>query len=471
MPTDVTTQPVDIARLGEHLDPAAADRLADAARSAARGLDGRVVWNISSTAAGGGVAEMLRPLVAYGRGAGVDVRWVVIDGDPDFFTITKRLHHGLHGRPGSPGDLGADERAHVAAVTATNHSELRAVMRPGDIAICHDPQTAWLVPLLVDDGLRVVWRCHIGTHVDNEWTRRAWQFIAAVEGAHRLVFSRDQYVPDRLRARATVIQPSIDPASAKNRPLDDDQVLGILGHVGVLRAPAPHTTSFRRDDGTPGRVDRVADLVHAGPAATPDQPMVVQVSRWDPLKDMAGVMQSFAEHVDGGLDAHLVLAGPNVSGVVDDPEGAEVLIDCLEQWRSLPHECRSRIQLACLPMADLEENATIVNALQRHVTVVVQKSFEEGFGLTVAEAMWKGTPVVASRVGGIQDQIVDGESGVLVDPDDRTELGRALVELLDDPDRAKTLGEGGRARVRDNFLADRHLSQFAALLGEVADER
>jgi trehalose synthase len=204
--------------------------------------------------------------------------------------------------------------------------------------------------------------------------------------------------------------------------------------------------------------------------AGPDVPMVVQISRWDPLKDMAGVMHAFAEHVEDGVEAQLVLAGPNVSGVADDPEAAEVLDDCITQWRELPHECRSRIVLACLPMADSEENAVMVNALQRHAAVVVQKSLEEGFGLTVAEAMWKARPLVASRVGGIQDQVVDGVTGVLIEPTDGAALGRAVGELLADPDRANAMGAAGKERVRERFLGNRHLLQYAEMLIELARE-
>jgi trehalose synthase len=139
--------------------------------------------------------------------------------------------------------------------------------------------------------------------------------------------------------------------------------------------------------------------------------MVVQIARWDRQKDMVGVLRGFADFVVGDGGAQLVLAGPVVTAVADDPEAAAVFDECLEAWRHLPHHARTRIALACLPMADVRENAVIVNALQRHATVVVQKSLAEGFGLTVSEAMYKRRPVIASAVGGIVSQIVDGESG------------------------------------------------------------
>jgi trehalose synthase len=212
------------------------------------------------------------------------------------------------------------------------------------------------------------------------------------------------------------------------------------------------------------------DVVRTGPPPDPDVPLVVQVSRWDGLKDMAGVMRGFAEFVVGDHETQLVLAGPVVSAVADDPEGAEVLRDCWEVWRRLPHHARSRVALACIPMADLEENAIIVNALQRHASVIVQKSLAEGFGLTVAEAMWKGRPVVASRIGGIQDQIVDGESGVLLDdPLDLAAFGAAVTRLLTDPSLAERIGRGARERVRDRFTSPRSLLDYLAIIRKVLE--
>jgi trehalose synthase len=193
--------------------------------------------------------------------------------------------------------------------------------------------------------------------------------------------------------------------------------------------------------------------------------MVLQASRWDSLKDMRGVMEAFAEYVAPVTDAHLVLAGPAVHGVADDPEAAQILTDCVHGWRELPHAARSRVHLACVPMTDPDEAAAIVNALQRHCTIAVQKSFAEGFGLTVAEAMWKSRPVVASAVGGIVEQIVHRETGLLVDdPADRAEFGDALCALLGDPVEAERLGVNARVRATELFLGDRHLEQWAALL-------
>jgi trehalose synthase len=164
-----------------------------------------------------------------------------------------------------------------------------------------------------------------------------------------------------------------------------------------------------------------------------------------------------------------VLAGPSTAAVADDPEGPEVLAEINSQASRMPDAVRERIHLFSLPMNDLQENAAIVNALQRRADVVVQKSIAEGFGLTVAEAMWKARPVVASAVGGIQDQIVDGESGVLVEPDDLDGFANAVAGLLDNPARAEWMGHNARERVRGAFLGARHLEQYVDLFEGVVN--
>jgi trehalose synthase len=180
------------------------------------------------------------------------------------------------------------------------------------------------------------------------------------------------------------------------------------------------------------------------------------------------VLDGFVRYVDG--PAQLVLAGPAVTGVDDDPEGEVVWNETRAAWSRLSSADRSRVHLAAIPMADPVENALVVNALQRHASVVAQKSLAEGFGLTVAEAMWKSRPVVASAVGGIIDQIMDGKTGLLVrDPSDLRSFGAAVQRLLSDEADASQLGREARAHVAQRFLGDRHLLQYAALLEELGD--
>lgn len=159
-----------------------------------------------------------------------------------------------------------------------------------------------------------------------------------------------------------------------------------------------------------------------------------------------------------------MLAGPEVLLVADDPEDVAVFAAVIEARDRLPRAVGELGHLAELPMRDTEENAAIVNAPQRSATVAVQKSLAEGFGLTVAEAMWKGRPVVASHVGGIADQVVDGETGVLARPTDLDAFGAALVELLSHPAKARAMGAKAQRRVRRKFLAPRHRLQYVDLL-------
>jgi trehalose synthase len=473
-PVEVPVPAQSIARFAPLMNAGAHARYVEAVGEAVARLAGRVVWNVNSTARGGGVAEMMGPLVACARGAGADARWVVIAGTPGFFSITKRLHNLLHGWPGDGGPLGGAERRVYEEVLAANGDELTAVLRPGDLVLLHDPQTAGLIPAMRRSGAIVVWRCHVGhDHPgDSAPVERAWGFLEPYLGeAHATVFSRHEYIPACCdSARAHVIRPAIDPFSPKNQEMPDERVRAILVHVGLVGGPPGEGgRGFLRDDGAPGRVDRSADIIRLGPAPAWDAPLVVQVSRWDRLKDPVGVLRGFVALAPSQLgDAHLVLAGPTVRGVTDDPDGPAVFAEVTNAWRALPHERRRRVQLAALPMADPSENAAIVNALQRHAAVVVQKSLEEGFGLTVTEAMWKGRPVVASAVGGIVDQIDDGREGILLgDPADLEAFAGALHRVLGEPGLARRLGAAARERVHREFLGIRQLADYAELVEEL----
>jgi trehalose synthase len=473
---EVEVGSIPLSRLAEILPPERIERLeADAGRARADFGD-RVVWHVNATAHGGGVAEMLQTLLAYGKGAQIDNRWLVIDGDQEFFAITKRLHNRLHGAPGDGGPLGGRERAHYEEVLADNLVQLASRVSSGDLVMLHDPQTAGLCAALAAGGARVIWRCHIGSDDVDNHTEQGWSFLRPyVENADAFVFSRRAYAPPwAADSRLVVIPPSIDPFSAKNAQLDPADVATVMARAGLVSGGDPDgPVPFTQRDGRPGSVRLHAEtggLVVDGPAPPHDAPLVVQVSRWDRLKDMAGVMAGFALLAADGshMGAHLMLVGPAVTGVADDPEGAEVLEDCRRQWRQLPDAVRPWVHLASVPMDDPDENATIVNAIQRHSHAVVQKSLVEGFGLTVTEAMWKGRPVVASKVGGIQDQIVDGRDGLLVDdPRDLEAFAAALGRLLGDPALADRLGAAGKARAFTDFLPDRHLDQYAELFSSL----
>jgi trehalose synthase len=262
-----------------------------------------------------------------------------------------------------------------------------------------------------------------------------------------------------------VIAPTIDVFTPKNEDIPPATVRAVLRVARlVVDGDDPEPVVFQRPDGTPGRVERQARVVEDAPLG-PDDPVVLQVSRWDALKDPIGIIRGFAEHVPAETGAHLVYAGPDVEAVADDPEGARVFRQSVAERALLPDEIRSRVHLVSLPMDDVDENALMVNALQRHARVIVQKSLAEGFGLTVSEAMWKARPVVASRVGGIQDQIVHGESGVLIDdPRDLAAFGSAITELLVERELAERIGLQARERVRDRFLSVRSLLDYLEVI-------
>jgi trehalose synthase len=434
--SEVAVATLDLERFRPIVGDQRYDDLAVGAAATAGLLEGRTVWHVNSTAAGGGVAEMLQPLLGYARGAGVDARWLVIGGDAEFFRITKRLHNGFHGVAGDGGDLGPAERAHYCAVLEAEAADVLERVSPGDPVVLHDPQTAGLVPAVAATGSPVVWRCHIGSDVPNELVERSWNFIRQdIEGADAHVLTRAEYAPPWM-STPRIIPPSIDPFSPKNREMSGPEIGAVLARVGL-----------------------------------PEGPLVVQVSRWDRLKDMQGVMRGFVENVERE-DVHLALVGPDVSGVADDPEGAEVFQECIAAWSALSADLQPRVHLVSLPMEDLVENGLMVNAIQRSASVVVQKSLAEGFGLTVTEAMWKRRPVVASAVGGIRDQIEHGRHGLLLDdPADLTAFGQLLDRLLSDADLADGLAAAAHDRVVDRFLGTRHLVDWADLITELVATR
>jgi trehalose synthase len=342
-------------------------------------------------------------------------------------------------------------------------------VRVGDVVFLHDPQTAGMVSRLHATGAAVIWRCHVGVDRPNEVVHRAWDFLRPyLTDADALVFSRAAFVWEGLEGRRTwIMPPTIDAFSPKNQEMAAQTVEAVLETIGLTADGSSAAPTFQRSDGTPARVDRRASIVQEAPLPT-NNPVLTQVSRWDRLKDPLGVLRCFAENLSS-RDAHLVIAGPDVDAVDDDPEGAEVLADVRDANANLGPQARGRVHLVSLPMDDLEENAAMVNAIQRRADVVLQKSIAEGFGLTVAEAMWKARPIVASAVGGIADQIVSGEHGLLVDePRDLQAFGAAVETLLRDGGEAERLGGNARARATAEFLGDRHLEQYGRLLERLA---
>lgn len=428
--------------------------LRDGAAELAVRLDGARIWHVSSTATGGGVAELLWSSIAAQQVLGLPAQWLVADAEPVFFQLTKRIHHGLHGR-----DTGAfteeDERLYHS-VTARSAGQLTEYVAPGDVVVLHDPQTAGTVPRLLAAGARVAWRCHIGTRGTGAARDAAWEFLRPyLETGPACVFTDAAFAPGYLPpGRVSVIMPSIDPWSPKNRELSPAEQHDLLARAGLV-------------PGRPG--DSPIGYTLQDEPLPADVPVVTQVSRWDPLKDMAGVLRTFAEDAALCSRAHLVLAGPDPADIPDDPEGAAVFAEIRRLWGDLPADVREHVHLVVLSLRDQRANGLVVNAIQRRSTIVVQKSIEEGFGLTLTEAMWKARPVVASAVGGLLVQVRDKTSGLLVDPLDYPAFAKALGELLRRPDYAAELGGAARRECEERFLLDRELADYLNLYAVLLD--
>ena len=440
---------------------------ADTLRRARDTLGGRTLWHVNSAGQGGGVAEMLQSLLGYLVGGRIQTRWLVIDGNERFFDLTRRVHCLLHGRP-LEGELDeVNDREVYESALASDVKTIADMVRPGDPVVLHDPQTLGLAPDLRKAGARLIWSCHIGTDNPNARTQTAQRFLFPyVERTEARGFSRTQHVWSGLDpSTVAIIPPCLDAFSPKNRDLDPDTVDAILSASGII--PADHDGHLAHVKDATAAVSTPVTMIEVD-HLSPDSPIVTQVSRWDPLKDHAGVMNGFVRHVSPNTRADLVLAGPAPDAVADDPGSRDTLAALRSEWEALPMVDRRRVHLACLPMNDVDENALIVNALQRRSDVIVQKSLAEGFGLTVAEAMWKARPTIGSRVGGIQDQIEHDRSGLLLDdPDDLPAFGRAITRLLEDRESASTLGSEGRQRVRQKFLAPCYLTGYLQLIDRV----
>jgi trehalose synthase len=452
------------------LDADAWRSLQDNGMQLAELLQGRRFWHVNSTAHGGGVAELLTWLLPLARSVGIDARRLTVSAPAEFFELTKGIHHLLHesGKPLAQNARQAYDRCLDEAAQS-----LMEVVEPGDVVVIHDPQPAGLIPAAVEAGAVAIWRCHIGTDNPGRLAQSAWDFLRPyIDLAQVLIFSRRSYVWSGLdRSKVRIVQPAIDPLAPKNQPLSDATVVAILRTICLLQGkPDPKSAAFMRLDGSPAKVDREADILQEAPIP-PESPVVCQVSRWDPLKDPVGVIEGFTGRVPEADGAHLVLAGPATKSVEDDPEGARTFKAVRERWEALPDADRARVHIASLPMDEPDENAAMVNALQRHATVIVQKSLEEGFGLTVVEAMWKARPIVASAVGGILDQVEDGVSGLLVhDPRDLDEFGEKVTRLLDDKELAERLGQAAQAKTRQEFLPDRSVRDWLQVVQAALEE-
>ena len=386
------------------------ERKLEELKSLAAGLRDARVLHVNSTAYGGGVAELLRSHIPLLRSLGIDAQWVVMRGDAPFFRVTKSFHNALQG-----GTYRLDSRAKETYL-ANNSRNVQYLDGNYDYVMIHDPQPAAMRLLGGDTNAKWVWRCHIDTSQPDP---RVWKFLKPyLEAYDASVFTMEQYIsPDLPREKVSVIPPAIDPLSPKNLPLPKELCERIVSWVGI-------------------------DL---------DRPLITQVSRFDPWKDPLGVLEVYRtvkRHVPG---LQLALLG---HVAMDDPEGWEMYDQVLMASRDDPD---------VYTFTNFTAASSIeVNAFQRYSDVVIQKSIREGFGLVVSEAMWKATPVVAGRAGGIPLQLEDGKSGFLVD--DIEECADKVLYLLQHPEEAKRMGKTARQSIRANFLTPRLLSDELTLL-------
>ncbi len=369
-------------------------------------LHGRTLQHVNSTRVGGGVAELLTRLVPFTESLGIRTAWDVIEGNASFFEVTKSLHNALQGAEVEISH--ADREVYLQCL----QDNAARIYLDADVVIVHDPQPAYLVDYCPVDRRRLAWRCHIDLSKPND---DAWRFIRqAVSKYAMAVFHVPQFARG-LPIPQVLIAPSIDPLSAKNRDLAENDISAVTDRFGIDRR----------------------------------RPLLVQISRFDRFKDPLGVIAAY-RLVRQNFDCQLVLAGGTAT---DDPEGEEVLDEVQEAAAGDPDV----FVLSLPPNSDHE-----INALQRAATVILQKSTREGFGLTVTEGMWKGKPVIGGAVGGMPAQIIHGETGFLV----HSVQGAAfrIRYLLSHPRAAERMGAQGREHVRRHFLSTRHVRDYLLLM-------
>jgi trehalose synthase len=360
---------------------------------------------VNSTAVGGGVAEILNRLIPLLNDLGIPTQWTVMKGGEDFFEVTKQVHNALHGELLS---LTPRMKENFLEISREN---LKHIDLEQDIMVIHDPQPIAWIEAKDRSPAKWVWRCHIDVSNPNE---EVWDFLKGyVEQYDAALFSSPRF-SKQLPIPQFLFFPSIDPLSDKNRELEPEFIDQVLERFRILR----------------------------------DKPIITQISRFDRLKDPVGVIKAY-RMAKRYTDCRLVLAG---GGAGDDPEGAAVLDEVRTEAGGDPD-----IQIILLPPTSSLE----INALQRASTVVLQKSIREGFGLTVAEALWKKKPVIGSAVGGIPAQIIPNLTGVLVHSIEGTAY--QIRYLLSHPDVAKRLGEYGHEYVKERFLITRNLKRYLLL--------
>ncbi|MFB0514397.1 MAG: glycosyltransferase [Candidatus Bathyarchaeia archaeon] len=378
-------------------------------QSLAEEISGRSVVHVNSTSFGGGVAEILHRLVSLMQDVGLDAQWKVIKGTTEFFNATKTIHNALQGmrKP-----LTEELKSTYLQQNEANASQMNLDY---DHVVIHDQQPLALIDYYRKRHGKWIWRCHIDLSQPNqEFLRFLAPFIRLYDAS---IFTMKQFVSSSLKLKeVTIIPPSIDPLSDKNKSLPDTEILSVLNRYDV----------------------------------DPEKPVITQVARFDPWKDPLGVIDVYRLVKKKIPDVQLLLIGSMAS---DDPEGW-IYLEKTARYAGEDYDIHLLTDL--VGVHDVE-----VNAFQRASNVVLQKSLREGFGLTISEALWKGVPVVGANVGGIPLQVIDGVTGFLVDSVEKA--AEKTIYLLKNPEVTKRMGEKGKEHVRRNFLITRHLEDYLKL--------
>jgi trehalose synthase len=445
-------------------------------------LRGRKVWMINSASQGGGVAEMLPSLINILRQVGLEINWGVIGTEEqDFFDLTKKIHNLIHGQ--GKAYFSEDERRLFEQVNKENAEHLLTMLKPEDIVIVHDPQPIAMVTTLLEKMplLNCIWQCHIGLEQVIPETESVWNFLKPyLEKYKHSIFTVPEYAPNYLHQNFSTIYPSIDPLSYKNRYLSPTELASVLHnadlalqHHQVIDPPFGHKVKRLQPDGKLSKpaLPQPIDLLYT--------PFVLQISRWDRLKGFKSLLEAFVQLKENSDQfeitssrhrrilelIHLVLAGPDSSFIKDDPEGQEVFWELSEIYCQLPPNLQKYIAILQLPMDSIEENALIVNALQRCATLVVQNSLREGFGLTVTEAMWKLVPVMGTQAWGIRQQICDGVNGRLINNSESPKrIADVMVDMLSNHKQLEMYALSAQKRVLENFLVFNQARDYLNLL-------
>ena len=378
-------------------------------REAARSLKGKHIVHLSSTYQGGGVAEMLNTLVLLLNDLDITCGWRLLKGSKLFFNITKSFHDALQGS-----EIDLTEETKKIYENTTKYNSIFTHLGHHDLIVVHDPQPLSIIKNLKENQ-KWIWRCHIDITEPNQ---NLWQYLKQyINQYDEMIISDEKYIKDDITIPQTIIHPSIDPLSDKNKDLTEEEAKKIISDLNISL----------------------------------NKPIILQVSRYDIWKDPEGVLEVFKK-VKKEIDCQLVFVG-NVAD--DDPEAVGIYQKIIEKAKNVKDTHF---------LVNIENNDISINALQKMADLVLQKSIKEGFALTISESFWKETPVIASNVGGIPLQVVNGKNGFLIDdPMDYDSFAEKIIYLLNNKEKREEMGKFAKEYVKENFLVTKHLLDYINL--------